>query len=170
MPLKKTPLKRSVGLKKAPRTNETAVGVSRYRTKRGRRIKGKKSLSDLNKQLDQVFSEYIRRKYADKEGMVRSYTGNETKHWKQLHCGHYLSRTYKAVRWHEDNARPQSMAENIWKHGNPIEFRINLVAELGEEAVKALEARRNELFKPTRDFYEERISYFQEKLKELSPE
>ena len=84
-----------------------------------------------------------------------------------MHNGHYISRSCLALRWHPNNTRPQSPAENIWKHGNPIEFRINLVAEIGEDAVKELESRRKELFKPTRAFYTEEIARYEKLLNEL---
>lgn len=123
-----------------------------------------KSLSKLKKECDRLFSLWNRQRYADKNGLVKSFTGTETKHWKSMHNGHYISRSCLALRWDENNARPQSPAENIWKHGNPIEFRINLVKEIGEGAVEALENRRNELFKPTRQFYEELVDFYEKKL------
>ncbi len=139
------------------------------RPAKARKIKPKLvSLSKLKKALDRNCSLWVRLSRADANGMVKSFTGTETKHWKQMHAGHYLTRSILALRWHEDNIRPQSPAENIWKHGNPIEFRINLVDEIGEERVKALENRRKELFKPTRQFYEAKILEYQEKLAAIS--
>lgn len=138
---------------------------------RSRRGKGKPKLvplSKLKKRLDAVCSQWTRLRYADSNGMVKSFTGTEIKHWKQMHAGHYLTRSILALRWHPDNVRPQSPAENIWKHGNPIEFRINLVAEIGEERVKDLESRRKEIFKPTRQFYEEKIAVYEKQLEDLS--
>ena len=73
---------------------------------------------------------------------------------KKLHCGHYLSRFYKAARWHEDNARPQCMMCNMWKRGDPIVFRRNLVKEIGIERVEAVEALRDQPTKLTREFLE----------------
>ena len=152
-------------LKLAP--NESSMQKRATRPKKRKRASKVKSVSNLIKEADAVFSQYIRRKYADRDGMVKSFTGNEVKHWKQMHCGHYLSRMYKAMRWDEDNARPQSMAENIWKHGNPIEFRINLVAEIGEDRVKALEAKRHGVFRSTREHIQGIIDHYKALLETL---
>lgn len=76
---------------------------------------------------------------------------------KKLHCGHFLSRYYKAARWDEDNARPQCMMCNLWKRGDPITFRQNLIKEIGEERVKAVEAKRTQPTKLTREFLEQLI-------------
>ena len=41
----------------------------------------KTSRKTLEKKLDAVFSEYIRRKYADKNGIVSCYTCGKKKFW-----------------------------------------------------------------------------------------
>ena len=48
----------------------------------------------LVKKLDAVFSEYIRRKYADKNGIVKCYTCNKKAYWKGegMQNGHFISR------------------------------------------------------------------------------
>ena len=40
----------------------------------------------LIKKLDTVFSEYIRRKYADKKGIVSCYTCGKKAYWKGERC------------------------------------------------------------------------------------
>ena len=76
---------------------------------------------------------------------------------KKIHAGHYLSRYYKAARWHEDNARPQCFMCNIWKKGDPIVFRQNLIKEIGEVRVLAVEALRNAPIKLSREFLEAKL-------------
>jgi len=50
--------------------------------------------SRWKKEADKVFSRYIRRKYADKNGNVSCITCGVTKHWKEMDCGHYISRNH----------------------------------------------------------------------------
>lgn len=39
--------------------------------------------------------------------MLECWTCGETKHWKQVDAGHYISRRHKSVRWDLRNIRPQ---------------------------------------------------------------
>ena len=77
---------------------------------------------------------------------------------KKLHCGHYLSRFYKSARWDKDNARPQCMMDNMWKRGDPIVFRQHLIGEVGEDRVLAVEAKRYESIKMSREYLENLIN------------
>lgn len=87
------------------------------------------------------------------EGLyVRCYTCGVAVEAKKAHLGHYLSRYYKAARWDADNCRPQCMMCNLWKRGDPITFRQNLIKEIGEERVLAVEAKRNIPIKLTRHY------------------
>ena len=80
---------------------------------------------------------------------------------KKAQNGHYLSRYYKAARWNYDNARPQCMMCNMWMRGDPIRFRQNLVAEIGEARVLAVEALRDAPIKLSREYLENLISELQ---------
>lgn len=68
---------------------------------------------------------------------------------------------YMSVRWDEMNVKPQCGVDNLWRKGEPVVFRENLVRDYGEEAVKALEARRHTLFKVTPEFLQETIAHYQ---------
>lgn len=71
---------------------------------------------------------------------------------KKLQCGHYLSRFYKAARWDFDNARPQCMMCNMWKRGDLVVYRQNLIKDIGIERVEAVEAKRQISFKLTKEY------------------
>lgn len=127
--------------------------LGRYKTtKRGRRARGEKSLSKLKKELDSIFSKFIRSKYGPNCYTCKGEKGNQN--------GHFVSRTYLSVRWDEDNCRPQGMRCNIFNHGMTVDFEENLVNEIGKDRVEAVKAKRKELFKPTREFYEESIQKY----------
>lgn len=103
--------------------------------------------SRLIKDTDMLLSLHVRKKYANKEGVVKCYTCSTYVHWKKIHNGHYISRTFKYTRWEDDNCRPQCYACNVIKKGMAHIFRENLVTEIGEERVKAQEAKAKLLFK-----------------------
>mgnify|MGYP004417317268 CR=1 FL=1 len=110
--------------------------------KRRKPTKGKKravravSISKMMQRADNVFSIVVRRIGAwkkDEELWNKCFTSGYEAPVRKLQCGHYLSRWYKSARWDLDNARPQTMPENIFKKGNPIAFRENLIREIGEK-------------------------------------
>ncbi len=119
-----------------------------------------KTISKLKKELDTVFSLYIRLKDADEDGMVACYTCRVKYHYKKMHAGHYALRGYMATRWDEMNVKPQCGVDNLWRKGEPILFREHLIEEYGEEAVKALEARTKIITRLNRDYYLENIAKY----------
>jgi len=50
---------------------------------------------------------------------------------------------------------------NVWKKGDPVAFRQNLIKEIGEARVLAVEAKRNQPLKLTREFLENLIAKLQ---------
>lgn len=170
---------KSTGLlhRKVQRTTFGKVGklrkagnLWRYRALRPRLMKKPskrpkvKSISKLIKEADRLFSIQVRMKGSWKIDGIwsnRCYTHDTPKYQdfpiKKLHCGHYLSRIYKAARWHEDNSRPQCYVCNILKKGDAIVFRRNLIAEIGEARVLAVEALRHAPIKLSREFLEGKI-------------
>lgn len=132
------------------------------------RKKKRPTRSKLVKELDRVFSLWVRLSRADEHGMVVCYTSGIKVHWSKIQNGHYISRSVYSLRWSEDNCRPQSFAENIMKHGNPITYRENLVKELGELKVKFTEELRHTLFRPSDEWLQEKIAFYTEAVSNLS--
>ncbi len=134
-------------------TTLTIVESKRRKPAKGKKLASKAvSVSKLMKECDRLFSLKVRQLNASFDGTQKCYTCGNANHWKKLHNGHYLSRFYKSARWDKDNCRPQCMMCNLWKRGDPITFRQNLIKEIGEKRVLAVEAKRNVSFKLTREF------------------
>lgn len=91
--------------------------VEDFYKKQEKQIEGE-GLSELIKQADELFSKYIRQKYADKNGMVKCFTCDNELRWQDSQCGHYISRNCLFLRWDERNAKPQDEHCNCYKHGN----------------------------------------------------
>jgi len=89
----------------------------------------KPSRKNLVKELDAVFSIYIRKKNIDENGFTNCYTCGKYDHWKNLQCGHYISRKHFSLRWSELNTRPQCVGCNIFKKGNLDVYALNLMRE-----------------------------------------
>jgi len=87
------------------------------------------SRSKIVKNLDAVFSRFIRLRAANLDGFVECYTCGRPYHWKKIQCGHFMSRARYATRWHEDNCRPQCYGCNVMQQGRQYDFGLNLDRE-----------------------------------------
>lgn len=111
------------------------------------------TISKLKKELDDIFSKYIRLKYSNEQGDVACYTCGKEMNWKSIQNGHFFSRSAISTRWSEDNCRPQCVGCNVFKHGNYIEYTRRLLREIGQDNFDKLEMLKNETLKMTRDEY-----------------
>jgi len=122
----------------------------------------KKTTSQLKKELDKVFSQFIRQKYANKDGMVACYTCGVTKHWKEMQNGHFASRSYLATRFDETNVRVQCVGCNVFGGGRVAIFATRLEAE--GISTKELYRKAQQI---TKYFpYEDKIEEYKLKLKD----
>lgn len=116
----------------------------------------KKTDAQLKKELDRVFSLYIRNKYAV-NGMVKCYTCSAIKLIKEIQNGHFVPRNILATRFLEDNCRPQCVACNMFQRGRPDEFAAKL-----EKEKKGTVIRLNKMrYQITKYFpYAEKVAYY----------
>jgi len=106
----------------------------------------KKDLKWHKKRMDTVFSQYIRRLYADEDGIVSCFTCRVKKHWKEMQCGHYISRNHLSTRFEEKNVAPQCPGCNVWGGGKHDVFAVNLIKKYGEGILEELaEIKRNKV-------------------------
>lgn len=104
----------------------------------------KNSRKTLVKKLDKVFSEYIRRKWADHTGLVQCITCGGYYDFKKIQAGHYISRKYHGTRWDEENTRPQCWACNAKHMGNGRSdvFALYLISYYGKNILKKLNKKK----------------------------
>lgn len=94
----------------------------------------------LKKRLDDAFSDLIRMKHADENGIVTCIDGcGKTGFWKDFDCGHFVTRDKLPTRWHMDNARPQAPHCNRQLKGRQYEFGVALNRECPGLADKMFE-------------------------------
>jgi len=85
--------------------------------------------STVVKELDKVFSLYIRQRDANLDGFTECFTCGRSNHWKKLQCGHFMSRARYSTRWDEENCRPQCYGCNVMQQGQQYIFAQNLDKE-----------------------------------------
>ena len=132
-----------------------------------------KSISKLKKQLDTLFSKYVRLHTADFDGTNTCFTCKRRLHYKELHAGHFMSRKHLATRWLYDevndlyNVLPQCPKCNLFDQGQQYLYGVYLDVKYGEGTAQAIQQMSKSSTKLTRADYEEKIKYYTEKLKEL---
>jgi hypothetical protein len=107
------------------------------------------SFKNLTSDLDYIFSQYIRNKYADKNGVVECYTCGGKHAISDIQCGHFMGRSNLTTRWLEANCRPQCMECNYLKTGNIEEFE-NKLNEENSALVEYLRETARQTTRPTR--------------------
>lgn len=119
------------------------------------------SLPQLKKRVQGVVNRYIRKRDEMKpcvscdNGLV-------------AHAGHYIAQgSGGALRFNEENLNGQCIHCNVWKHGNLLEYRINLAIRIGIKKVNWLEDHRKDMKKWTRTELLEIEEQYKEKLKKL---
>jgi len=117
--------------------------------------------------LDKIFSEYIRLKNADENGVCTCISCGKKAHWKNMDCGHYIKRQFKSVRFNENNCWPQDRHCNYFLQGNDANYRKNLVKKIGEQKVLLLEAQKRVTKKWTRFEIEALIEHYTQEVKKL---
>jgi 5-methylcytosine-specific restriction endonuclease McrA len=130
-------------------------------------VKKKPTFKSLKNKLDQVFSQYIRRKDATSDGHAVCVSCHAVKSWKEQQCGHFVSRTYLATRWDERNAAVQCMPCNVWKRGNYPAYTLYMLRKYGQPVIEDLEALRHRPVKFTAADLQEKLEHYQSALAAL---
>lgn len=120
-----------------------------------------KPTSQLKKKLDKIFSEYIRMR--DKG---QCYTCPKQLPWKAMQNGHFVPRQYLKTRWDERNCNCQCYACNMLYNGQPSAYAKRLKEQYGEGIIEELEKNRKEVCKLDWIWYEDKINYYKERIKE----
>ena len=123
----------------------------------------------LVKKLDAIFSEYVRRKHADKNGIVKCYTCNKKAYWKGegMQNGHFISRKSRILRWREDNCKPQCYSCNCHFYGRQYVFALNLNKEYGYNIAEELLIESKKIIKQSDQDLLDLIDDYKQKVESL---
>jgi len=134
--------------------------------KENERVIQEEDLGDLILDADAIFSQYIRLKYADKDGKVQCYTCPTKKHFTLMQNGHYMKRAHLYLRWDERNCRPQCQGCNEYESGNMAVYTANLEKEC-RGITDILRADAVLVHKPTRDEIRQIVAEYSPKVTKL---
>lgn len=94
-------------------------------------------LPKLKKRADAVFSKWIRER--DKA----CYTCMRVIPTTELQNGHYVSRSYLALRYDERNNHAQCVSCNVFKHGNMTVYALRLINDYGTDLLREFEQTKH---------------------------
>ena len=126
--------------------------------------KPKPSYASLKRQLDKVFSEFIRRRF----NPCKCITCGVVKPWKEMQCGHFIPRHYLAGRWHILNCAVQCASCNVWGRGRYPEFAAWGVNTYGQSWLTDMVALKRQPVKLKSHDLENMITDFEQRLARLS--
>jgi hypothetical protein len=124
------------------------------------------SFQNLVDDLDQVFSQYIRLRDSDENGIATCFTCGAKAPYKEHQNGHFIPRRHLATRWHEQNCQDQCPGCNEFKAGNLDAFEKNLEI-LQPGLPDMLRELSNEVTKPTRDELKQLIMNYRLKVRNM---
>ena len=127
-------------------------------------MKKLRKIKAITNEIWKYFSEWIRRKDADSNGMVRCYTCGKVIHWKEANASHYL---HNKLDFEPANVKPCCVGCNKFKHGNLGAFAERLIFEYGADVVQDLRRRSNEIWKPSREELAELLEHWKQEVGKL---
>jgi 5-methylcytosine-specific restriction endonuclease McrA len=78
----------------------------------------------LFRKLDDIFSEFIRLRDSDHQGICKCITCGSFDHWRSVDAGHFVTRENMATRWEEENVNAQCQKCNRFKSGKQYEHGL----------------------------------------------
>jgi 5-methylcytosine-specific restriction endonuclease McrA len=118
------------------------------------------TLSKLKKELDRVFSIFIRERDSSEYGIGKCVTCGLTKHWREMDAGHYVPRQDLATRWDEKNVHIQCKKCNGFRGGEPEKMAAYIDAYYGSGESEELKAKSKDKFRPSRDWMQSKIKHY----------
>lgn len=127
-------------------------------------------MNALDPKLWKIFSEYIRRRDAlEYSGgdIAKCCTCSHVAHWKEMDCGHFISRRHLATKFDEKNNGIQCKGCNGFGSGKQFEYSIFLDNKHGKGTAEMLLAKSRNACKWGKFEYNLLIDEYKKKVKEL---
>lgn len=118
-----------------------------------------KSLAKWKKELDAIFSKWIRQR-----DQGQCFTCPKKDDPKNMQNGHFVPRQYLAVRYDERNCNCQCYACNMLYGGQGATYAIRLAQKYGQSVVEELEAQRWVTTKLDESYYRTQIEKYKQLL------
>lgn len=127
----------------------------------------KKDTKQLHAIATNLFSLYIRRKYADASGRVKCFTCHRVMHYTEMHCGHFASRKNMCTKFMEANNHPQCPICNITYEGNVSNYRKAIDRKYGKGVADHIESLARKSCKWMKSDFLELITTIEKEIEKL---
>ena len=124
-------------------------------------------MKTLIRKLDKIFSEFIRLRDSDDNGICRCISCGKPHHWKEMDNGHFISRRHMSLRYSEKNCNAQCRYCNRFDESNFIGYWHGLTDKYGEGTENTLYAVKHASYKLTKFELRVMIDHYTELVKEL---
>lgn len=125
------------------------------------------SISSLKKKAWKVFSPYIRKRDADKNGYVACCTCGRVKHWKEGDAGHFIDGRRNSILYDERNVHFQCkpcngsfINQKFDRHEIKKRYEDFMVKRYGQKVVDELKKLNNEVKQFSRSDLEKIINKY----------
>ena len=130
-----------------------------------------KSISKLKKEVRDVVSQYVRMRDSLRTTGTLEYvnciTCSRLLRWKEAHAGHFVDCRYNATRFDETNIHAQCAQCNVYRGGEILKYRREIIRLYGEGYDVQLEEKAMEIKQFTVSELEGLKEIFTKKIKEL---
>lgn len=132
-------------------------------------MRKKKTLTrkDYVKQLDNIFSTYIRLRDSNKEGVVVCPLCWARVNWKQAQNMHFITRWCWKYRYDEDNCHAGCMRCNVILHGNYIIYTRWMQNNYGIKKVDEMIRNKIWIYKIPTPELQKQIEYYTRRVEKL---
>lgn len=127
----------------------------------------KKTRSSLVKELDAVYSQYIRLRDSDSNWYVTCFCCGTKLHWKDAQNMHFITRACYTLRRDDKNCFAGCKRCNVFLNGNYIEYTRNLIDRFGVEYVDHLRSQRHILSNISTADIIDKIEHYKQKVSEI---
>lgn len=129
-----------------------------------------KSKATLMRELDAVFSKFIRLRDSKPFGFkyCKCISCGQVKPFEQIDAGHYYSRRLMNVRFDEDNVNAECRACNRFDSSHLIGYRDHLIDKIGDGRYQLLRVRANMSKKWEIWELEQLIKFYKARIEELT--
>jgi hypothetical protein len=124
----------------------------------------------LVNKLDTIFSEFIRLRDSDHQGICKCITCGDFKHWRDIDCGHFITRDNMGTRWEEENCHTQCQHCNRFKSGKQFEHSLAVDQKHGPGTASKLLVKSKGVCNWQDYEIEAMIGYYKNAVKELKAE
>lgn len=126
-----------------------------------------KTTSQLIKELDDVFSDFIRLRWADHRGNVKCFITGLNTYWKAMDAAHFCNRQHMGTRWDEQNVHATTIDSNRFDEMHDIQYEQKMIETYGIDLVTEIVARSRSMVKFTAFELQEKIAHYSEEVKKL---